>query len=248
MSTKNSLLISRGLFTIFIVVTFGLIIMNEKSTDLFKNKADKIINDYINENYEENQPNFILEETTINNKTYIKKVKSKENNNHYFYVKYNKKKLSDTYKEDYEEGKSLLNYVSKKLEKDIQDKTNISCTIQPTQSLNQYSNSVREKIIKEENLLELKFYYLQKELLIKDWNTEEITKQVKDIIRQMKNNNISPKYYEITITNQNDITTAIKISNITEDFLDQENAETIIEKVLNNKEISESKITYQYQN
>ena len=97
MSTKNSLLISRGLFTIFIVVTFGLIIMNEKSTDLFKNKADKIINDYINENYEENQPNFILEETTINNKTYIKKVKSKENNNHYFYVKYNKKKLSDTY-------------------------------------------------------------------------------------------------------------------------------------------------------
>ena len=248
MSTKNSLLISRGIFTIFVIVAFGLIIMNEKSTDLFKNKADKLINEYIETNYSQTMPSFILEETKGKNKAYQKKIISKQNNHHYFYVKYSNKTISDTYKEDYEEGKSLLTHITKQLEKDILDQTNTTCTIQPTTTLDQYSEGVKEKIIKEDHLLELRFYYLQKELLINNWNKTEITKQIKDIIQKMKEHHISPKYYEITITNQNEITTSIKISNITEDFLENSNVESIIEDILNNKEIKDSKITYQYQN
>ena len=64
----------------------------------------------------------------------------------------------------------------------------------------------------------------------------------------MNNNHITPKYYEITVTNKKEITTAVKISNITEDFLVNGNSETIISDILNKKEISNSEITYQYQN
>ena len=45
------------------------------------------------------------------------KVKNIKNKNHYFYIKYSNKKITDTYKEDYIQGKSLLNEIQKNLEK-----------------------------------------------------------------------------------------------------------------------------------
>lgn len=248
MSSKNHLLLGQGFLTMILIVSLGLIIVNEKSEDLLINKADKAIDNYLETNYQELLPSIDKEKTQSKNKVYSKKIISKQNKNHYFYIYYDKRKLSDTYTTDFEEGKALLTHINKDLEKEIKSKTNIDCTIQPTTTLNEYSTSVNERIIKEENLLELKFYCIQKELIIENWNKQEITNQIKNIIQKMKEKNITPKYYEITISDQKDITMAIKISNITEDFLDNGNAEKIIEDILNHKDISNSKITYQYKN
>ena len=43
MNSKNSLIIGRGIFLIIIVVSLGLIIMNEKGGALFQQKASQKI-------------------------------------------------------------------------------------------------------------------------------------------------------------------------------------------------------------
>ena len=45
------------------------------------------------------------------------KVTNKLNKNHYFYITYSNKKITDTYKEDYLEGRTLLTKTSNNLEK-----------------------------------------------------------------------------------------------------------------------------------
>ena len=67
----------------------------------------------------------------------------------------------------------------------------------------------------------------------------------------MNEKNITPKYYDFTITNADDITTSIIIHNIPSTFNELENKKQIIEDILNNKEtdvIKENKITFEYQN
>ena len=251
MKTKNSLLIGRGIFLIIIIVAFGLIIVNEKGTVLLKNKVEKQLNTYLEDNYQEILSNTKKEETIIKNNLYSKKIVSNKNKNLYFLIKYQNKKISDTYKKDYVEGKTLFTYLNKKLEKDIKNKTKIDCKVDTITTLDKYSDKVQERIIKEDNLLELKYYYIQKELLIDNWNNKEITKEITKLIEEMKNGNITPKYYEITITNKDDITTSIKISNINEEFIENTKKEQIIQDIINNKEtelLKENKITYKYEN
>ncbi len=251
MKTKNSLLIGRGIFLIIIIVAFGLIIVNEKGTVLLKNKVEKQLNTYLEDNYQEILSNTKKEETIIKNNLYSKKIVSNKNKNLYFLIKYQNKKISDTYKKDYVEGKTLFTYLNKKLEKDIKNKTKIDCKVDTVTTLDKYSDKVQERIIKEDNLLELKYYYIQKELLIDNWNNKEITKEITKLIEEMKNSNITPKYYEITITNKDDITTSIKISNINEEFIENTKKEQIIQDIINNKEtdlLKENKITYKYEN
>ena len=248
MHNKNSLLLGQGILMIVIIVAFGLIIINEKSIGLLENKAEKAINEYLESNYQEQITNLNQEKITHKDNVFTKKITSKENKNLYFYVKYTKKELTDTYTEDFEEGKSLLTYLNKKLEKEIKKKTKLSCTVKPTTKLNDYSETVRERIIKEEDLLELKYFYIEKEFKIKDWNASSVTNEIKTFMKEIKDHNITPKYYEITITNQEDITTSIIISNITEEFIESNESEQMIDDILNNKELTYSKITVRYQN
>lgn len=249
MDKQKKLVFERSIFVFIICVIFGVIIVTEKMGGLLIPKVTKKMNTYIEEKY--NKEEFKYSPVTYKNTTYTMKVSSKDNKNHYFYVKYFGKKLSDTYKKDYKEGKKLLDYLKDKLKKDIMKKTSTSCDIEITSTLDEYTNIVRERIIKEDNLLELKFYKIKKELIITDWNKENITLEITNLINNYKENNITPKSYTIIITNKKDITKSIEIKNITEEFIDNSSNKEIINDIINDEKsdlLKNNKITFKYLN
>ena len=250
MNSKNSLLIGRGIFTIILIVAFGLVIMNEKKGDLLKTKVSSKLNSYIETNYNDFN-SFVKEEITYQNDIFTQKIISKKNKKLYFLIKYKNKEITDTYKKDYEEGNTLLTTLNNELSKEVQKQTKEECQVKNITTLDKYSEKIQERIIKEEELLSLKYYYISKELEITNWNAQEITKQIERFMNTIKEKEITPKYYEITITNKEDITTSIVISNITEEFLTSNNKEQIIKDILDNKNtnlVKESKITFQNNN
>lgn len=221
--------------------------MEEKGGLIFSNKVQDKIDTYLNENYS-SVKNIKKNNIEYNNKIFKVKVESKINSNHFFYITYTKRKITDTYNNDYIEGKNLLAHIEKELENKITNKTKLECTVHSTNTLNNYSEKIQEKLIKEENLLELKFYYIEKELIIKKWNSKDITNEIIKFIEIINKNNIKPKYYKIIITQEDDITNSIEINNLTEEFLNNKNNIIIIDNILNNRDINDNKITFKYLN
>ena len=251
MNKQKRLLFERTIFLFIIIVSFGIIIFTEKAGGLLIPKAEEIINDYIDNTYKEEKDNFKFGKVTYKNTTYTMKITSKENKNHYFYINYSNKKIKDTYKEDDLKGKNLLNSIRKKLKKEIEEKTNTSCDIKILETLDNYTSTVQNRIIKEDNLLQLKFYTIKKELLINSWNSKDITNKIEKTINTYSNNNITPKNYTIIITNKEDITKSIEISNITEEFINNSSNEKIISDIINDDNsllLKENKIKYKYLN
>ena len=246
MKKQNKLLFARTIFLFLIIIIFGIIIFTEKAGGVLIPKAEEKINNYIDKKYKDEKENFILGKVTYKNTTYTMKVTNKDNKKHYFYIKYYHKKITDTYKKDYIEGNTLLTNIKSKLKKDISKKTNTSCEIIINNTLDKYTNTVQKRIIDEDNLLELKFYTIKKEIIIKEWNTKDITKKITDTINTYKNNNITPKNYIIIITNKSDITESIEIT-LTEEFINNSSKEKIIDDIINDKNsllLKENKIKY----
>lgn len=233
MNKQNKLLLGRSIFLLIIIVAFGLIIVNEKSNELLVPKIDKKVKDYINENYNDIKNELIIKKTKYKTNYYQTKIVSKKNKHHFFYVYYKNKKLTDTYKKDYKEGKNILTYSSKEIEKYIKNKTNITNTIKFNHKLNYYTEEVQEKIIDDDKLYTLKIYSLKTDKTINSWTKEEIIKTIDSIINKCSENNINPKNYIITITNKNDITEAIEISNIDNSFINNPLKDQIISAIMN---------------
>ena len=168
MDKQKKLVFERSIFVFIICVIFGVIIVTEKMGGLLIPKVTKKMNTYIEEKY--NKEEFKYSPVTYKNTTYTMKVSSKDNKNHYFYVKYFGKKLSDTYKKDYLEGNTLLTHIKKNMEKEINTKTKEKCSIKIISTLNKFTPKVKERIINEDNLLQLKFFAIEKELIINNWN------------------------------------------------------------------------------
>lgn len=242
MNKQKKLTLQRGIFVFIVFIALGVIVVTEKFGNIMIPKVTKKLNTYIEENYKD--LNLNTNEVTYKNTTYTMKVESKENKHHYFYINYYNKKITDTYKKDYIEGKNLLNYIKKKLKKDINTKTNINCDVEITSTLDKYTNIVREKIIKEDNLLELKFYIIKKELIIDKWDEETITNKINNFLSNFTD--ITPKSYTITVTNKDDITESIEIKNITKEV-----SKEIINDIIKDEKsdlLKENKITYKYLN
>lgn len=242
--SKNALIIGRGIFVIIIIVCFGLIIVNEKKGEILKSKVEKEINNYIETNF--SNLNLNKDILKYKNNIFKLKVSNKNNSNHYFYIIYSNNKITDTYKEDYEEGNKLLTNKTNKIRNEIKEKTNQECEIIPTNKLNEYNSLVQEKIINDE-LENLKYYYIKKELIVDNWQEETITKEIVDFIKTINNNNFTPKYYDITIINKNDITQSIEINNLTEEFINNPENILIIRDIISNNEselLNKNNITY----
>lgn len=242
MNKQKKLLLERSIFILVVFVCLGIIVITEKFGNIMIPKATKKINTYIEDKYKD--LNLKTNKVEFKNTTYTMKVESKENKNHYFYINYYNRKLTDTYKKDYVEGKNLLTYIKKKLKKEINNKTNTNCDIEITSTLDKYTDIVKERIIKEDNLLELKFFIIKKELIIDKWDEGTISNRINRFLEKFEN--INPKSYTITITNKEDITESIEIKNITNKI----NKE-IISDIINNKKsdlLKENKITYKYLN
>lgn len=242
MNKQKKLLIQRGIFVFIVFVALGVIVVTEKFGNIMIPKITKKMNAYIEENYK--KLDLKTNDVTYKNTTYTMKLESKENKNHYFYINYYNKKITDTYKKDYIEGKSLLTYIKKKLKKEINNLTNTNSDIEITSTLDKYTDIVKERIIKEDNLLELKFFIIKKELIINEWNEENISNTINKYLEKF--NNITPKSYTITITNKNDLTESIEIKNITNKV-----NKDIISDIINNEKsdlLKTNKITYKYLN
>jgi len=247
MNERTKLVIGRGIFTFIITVIFGLIIVNEKQSTILLPKVKNKINTYIEENYKDIKDEINIGDVVYESSKFIAKVSSKENEKHCFYVEYKNKKITDTYKTDYIEGKNILDNVKNSLEKQIQDKTNEKTEIKIISSLDKFTDQVKERIIKENDLINLKFYSINIELQINNWNEKEIAKEITNKLLIYYNKQINPKYYTITITNKTDITQSIEISNITNDFINNKYQEQIIKDIINDKNtqlLETYKITY----
>ena len=251
MEKQKRLLFARNVFLFVICVCFGVIIVTEKASGLLIPKVEKKMQEYLNTNFSELQNNIDMHDVIYDKTVYKMKITSRENDNHFFYIYYSEKKLSDTYKEDYVEGKQLFKKVTKDLEDEIRKKINTSVEVEEIATLDQFTSRVQDRIIKEEDLLELKFYTIKKELTIDNWNEKEITKEIIDLMGKCQDNNITPKNYKLVITNNKDVTESIEIDNLTEEFIKNTSNEKIIKDILSDnssKLLKTNGIKYKYLN
>ncbi len=249
MKKQKKLLFARNIFFFFIIIIFTIIIMSEKKDTILIPKATKKIASYIEDKY--NNDDFKLGDVSYKNNKYTMKVSSKENNKRYFFIYYTKTGITDSYQNDYIEGKSFLSNLKKDLEKSIKSIVNTKVTVEIPTTLDQYTDAVRERILNEDNLLELKFYIIKEELFIKEWDPVEIEKQIEQCITKYTNSNITPKSFTIIINNDNEITESIEINNLTTDFINNPSKIEIINDILNDNNsilLKTNKITYVYKN
>jgi len=251
MNDSQKLLLGRNIFTFIIVILFTIIIINEKSSTIFIPKVQEKMDTYLKENYKDLVNNLDTDTIKYSKSKYSMKVKNKDNNNLYFYIYYKNKKITDSYESDYSQGKTLLNHIRKNLEKEIKNTLKDNYKVEINTTLDNFTPKVQERIINEENLLQLKFYTLEKEIIINNWNEEEITNEIDNIIIETTEKNITPKYYNIIITDKNDITKSLKITNLTDDFSKNLVKKEIISAIINDdnsKLLEENKIEYTYLN
>ena len=83
--------------------------------------------------------------------------------------------------------------------------------------------------------------------MIENWNSTEITNSINNLIYKFNEKNITPKNFQIRITNKEDITESITIKNIKNNFVLIQNNEQIIKDILNNNNsnlLKQYEITY----
>ena len=123
MNKYKKLNIARGIFTFIIFVAFGIIICTEKGGNFLIPKVQEKLNEYLTTNYTNIINDTIQEEIIYKDRTFTMKIYDKKNKNHYFYVKYDNGKITDTYQEDYIKGQNILNEIKNNLEQEIYNKT-----------------------------------------------------------------------------------------------------------------------------
>ena len=248
MNKQRSLLLGRNIFILIIFIALGSIVLNEKSKEFLLPKAEEKLTGYLKDNFSKLDGEVETTKVVYKNEKFQMKVVNKKNNNLYFYTYYSNKKYSNTYKKDYKEGNSLFTKIKKDLKKEISDNINTKVDIDIPNTLDKYTTIVRKRIIEEDNLSELKFYNIKKELVITNWNAKDISIEINNFIKLCNSKGYSPKNYIITITNESDITNSILIEGLDEEYLNSSNQETIISDIMNKKNLEQSKINYRYLN
>lgn len=249
MNKQKKLILQRNIFIIILFIFFGYIIINNKKEVILKPKALNKINEYLDEHYSEIKNDLILEDPIFKNNRFTMKIKSKINNNLYFYISYGNRKINDTYQNDYLKGNTLLNKIKDDLKKEIKNKTNIDSNLTINTTLDECPNNLKTRILEEDNLSSLKIYDVEIEILIDKWNKDEIINKIDNIIKEFTTNNISPKKYNLILENKNDITEILIINNITENFIKDKNKELIINDIINksnSKIVKDSNITFEW--
>ena len=251
MNEYKKLNIARSIFAFIIFVIFGVIIFTEKGGDIFIPKIQEKLNLYLATNYKNIIDKTIQEDIIYKDRTFTMKVIDKLNKEHYFYITYNNGKITDTYKTDYEEGKNLLNKITKNLEQEIYKKTKINAKVNILDSLDEYTSKVQELILNENDLINKKIYSIELNIDLKPWNEINAAIVITNTLNKFKENNINPKNYTITINNIDEITESIEIYNINNNFINNKNKEKILKDIINNKKselLENNNITFKHLN
>ena len=247
MSEKNKLILQMGIFFILVVATFTYIVINEKKYVILTPKIEKRLNEYIDKNYKEEKNNL-----NISKLKYIKdedkyqiKLTNKENKNLYFYITYKKKKITNTYKKDYLEGKSLYDNFEQEYIKNMELE---NAKLSFSKKLNNYPKTIYKKILTED-LKKLSLYSVSSELVVDNSKQKTIIETINNFYQKNKSLGYSPKEYELIIINKNDINFSIKISKLTDNLITNNLTEIVSGIIKNDNSImNKYSITYKYLN
>ena len=238
-----------GMTILFLItfVIFGTIVTTEKLAPFFTDRIKTKFETYLKENYKTETKNLKIGKITYKNQVYEAKVTNKENKNLYFSIYYQNKKITDTYTKDYKQGKTLITSLEKELEKEIKNEINKNVTITFPLTLNKYSKTLQQRLIKNDNIKSSNLYNISFNIKAK-LIPEEITNKIIEMDTKLKEKNILPNEYSITINNNED-NTKLKINNLTQNTLEITSLYQIISDIINNNEsdiIKINNITYQY--
>ena len=235
MKEQKKLTLGMAIFTFIIFVSFGVIILNEKSAPYFAPKIEKKLIDYLKTEYKDEYNDFDIGTTIYSKTKYNLKVTAKKNKNLYFNIFYDNKKITDTYEKDYKQGKTLLNSITKKIEDELKNKYNQDFNIIMSKSLDEYSKQIQDNLILKNDLKSLKIYTLETTITSK-WNTNDIGSKIIKLNNNLKEENLTPKSYNITIINSKDATKSVKISNLTTEIIENSTLlSSIISDIIKNE-------------
>ena len=250
MKEQKKLTLGMAIFTFIIFVSFGVIILNEKSAPYFAPKIEKKLIDYLKTEYKDEYNDFDIGTTIYSKTKYNLKVTAKKKNL-YFNIFYDNKKITDTYEKDYKQGKTLLNSITKKIEDELKNKYNQDFNIIMSKSLDEYSKQIQDNLILKNDLKSLKIYTLETTITSK-WNTNDIGSKIIKLNNNLKEENLTPKSYNITIINSKDATKSVKISNLTTEIIEDSTLlSSIISDIIKNENselLKQNNITYKYFN
>ncbi len=248
MKESNKLMLQMSLLFLVVFVTFGCIIVNEKLSFLKIPKVTEKITEYIDKNYSNIKDNLIINKVSYQKLKYEVKINNKNNSHLYFYIFYQDKKITDTYKEDYVKGKSIITYQENIIKKNIKKKTNTNYKIKILNTLDKYTDKLKENIINSKNPETLKIYNIESNLVISKFDLKNIVNCIKAFDNNMQSKNIIPKNYTFTIINPEDETIAVKIKNISSEFINNDDFENTINDIINKRKLNTDVLTYEYLN
>lgn len=237
-----------GMTILFLItfIFFGTLVTTEKLAPYYTDKIKERFENYIKENYKEENNNLKIGKISYKNQQYKAKVSNKNNKDLYFTITYQNKEITDTYKKDYLEGRTLLNKLEKNLEEKIKENTDQSVTISIPLSLDKYTNKIQENLINN-NLENTKIYDIEFTI---NSNIEitSIVNKIEEIIAELSSMNIYPNHYNITINNKK---SKLTINNLTNNTIEKTTLTKIISDIITNNEsdiIKTNNISYQYTN
>lgn len=237
-----------GMTILFLItfIFFGTLVTTEKLAPYYTDKIKERFENYIKENYKEENNNLKIGKISYKNQQYKAKVSNKNNKDLYFTITYQNKEITDTYKKDYLEGKTLLNELEKNLEEKIKENTDQSVTISIPLSLDKYTNKIQKNLINN-NLENTKIYDIEFTI---NSNIEitSIVNKIEEIIAELSSMNIYPNHYNITINNKK---SKLTINNLTNNTIEKTTLTKIISDIITNNEsdiIKTNNISYQYTN
>ncbi len=245
MKQDKKLILGMALLFLITFVSFGTIVVTEKLAPFFTDKIKTKFETYIEKNYQDDKNNLTIGKITYKNQQYKAKISNKKNKNWYFYITYQNKKIKDTYKEDYLEGKTLLTSIERKIEKKVKDELNQKVTITFPLTLNKYTNQIKENLISN-NLKEIKTYDITLTITTPTLTTENINKELEKRIQELYQIDIYPNHYTIKINSKDE---KLTLTNLTEKTMKKEYRTQIINDIINNTNsniIKENNITYNY--
>lgn len=253
MRQDKKLILGMALLFFITFVSLGTLVVTEKLAPYYTDKIKVKLEEYLNKNYPEEIDNFKLGKITYKAQTYKAKVTNRNNKNLYFTMTYNNKKIKDTYKKDYLEGKTLLSKLENNLEKKIKDNLNINTEIIFPLTLNKYTNKIKENIINN-NLDELNIYNIKITInsSLKYENISNLITEINNRIQEIHSLNINPNHYTIVINSKKE-NKSLTIENLTDRTLTPETLTQIINYIMIEDEtsfgkniIKENNIDYEY--
>ncbi len=245
MKEQNKLTLQMSLLFFVVFVFFGVVVVNEKLSPLKIPKITKKIEVYLKDNYEDDLKNLEMEKITYKNLRYETIVKNKENEKLYFKVYYENKKITDTYKKDYLEGKTLIKEKEKEIQNNIKKKTRTVYKIK-LDKLNTYSEVKQQELLNSKKPESLELYNIEANVSIEKLTLENIVNVINIFYENANERSITPKSFTFDITADKK---TLRIENISRNIIESEELKVIINDIIKKKEskiLEDNNISYEY--